>query len=1231
MVESNLYLKNINNDEKSINYPEELLSKLQHDSNMRFNRLHEEMTKPVIKTVFSEEYFSKLNADNIKLKPILSGNIKCEIEIKIFLQIISNLATISSIIVYIIQTCYDKILTLDPNDKYAISQIEILQKVELVFAFYFLFEFILYLISRYSIIFDTIFSMNTVIDCLTIFPSLYSFFSKEKALKWSFFRAFRFIRIFRLYKLLKIFQTLEKRIELESSDESQIETNNPIRKQFFVLFVVLICSLFMGSGFVLGIQSLVDNAFNIGVMNFFDAFYFMIITCTTIGYGDIVPTSTISRLFIVVMLFTLFIIITNQITTIINLFSVWGPSLVVYNGTGHLIVFADTSTNLKTFLEEIRVRKGKIHIVILSQDIPSLESKSFPFNKVVLINYDISNLEFLARSNISKASAIFIFSNKSTKNCLLNEKFIDSLLVKSNLFNNEIPIYIQSLYSEKNFHEIGKIKLKMKKNISIFKLKSLIIAKSLFNPGYTTFIQNLMFNHYNLSLLNFDSFSPLYKEYQLGCQYKIHIFKIPICLENKTFTEALKIIYFKSIKNCILQKNYNYIKDRPILLLGLVESSITSHIKEKVQMFPSDMKIPHDTEGVFLGYNDQSDKHLEDFLSKLELKEDDDELEIKDILRLKTVTYNTKFPTNIQNNDDDIRRKSITLRAKGNKPSRFSKFSKDQRNSISISKEHSNIANFNIRNNNIVSNNNNNNLMNENNIVADNNSQSQELFKKFGFDTTLKNINSELKFDNKLAPETKKLIKTKLEKFCGKRYRDLHDKEKENNIIDYLLENRIYDLNKESATCETILFSNHILIIGYQDNLIVLLKMLSFYFETKIICLVNNEKKIEGEIMKLMKYFNNLKYLKGDYCSPKILLKAGIQQCYYTLILCENIDPKIKEDINNLVAFRSTEYYFNAKIILELWNYESINLLGNIPIDKKNKIINNEFLNPHFMSGKLIYLNHFEKMIAESYLNEKITETWLNLIHNGYRSHKEHAKTTKKLLNLKKTKSENQNIPENDLIILNTFPLFVTIDVPEYYEKKEFHFLVADLLSLSCIPLGLFLEDPTIYSGMVEIYQVQNHTFTGSNKSTINKLDLQTSSKKIINIDENTTAMKMLKTVSYNNKNFLDFQDFDNNCEPIFLTNPSPNFILLKNTKVQVIYNYHVKDDVSQNLISDDAKLKLNENNDLKEKKVSNYLQYKLKMKLLKKQENFFIYYQNLREKYLNEYNKVINKIENIG
>ena len=95
-------------------------------------------------------------------------------------------------------------------------------------------------------------------------------------------------------------------ITYENSDSEEEYTSNlfnPIKVQIITVSVILICNFFIGSGLVLGLQDIIPNAFNKQDMNFFDALYFMIITSTTIGYGEIIPTHTASRMLTILGIF----------------------------------------------------------------------------------------------------------------------------------------------------------------------------------------------------------------------------------------------------------------------------------------------------------------------------------------------------------------------------------------------------------------------------------------------------------------------------------------------------------------------------------------------------------------------------------------------------------------------------------------------------------------------------------------------------------------------------------------------------------------------------------------------------------------------------------------------------------------------------------------------------------------------------------------------------------------
>jgi hypothetical protein len=168
---------------------------------------------------------------------------------------------------------------------------------------------------------------------------------------------------------------------------------------------------------------------------------------------------------------------------------------------------------------------------------------------------------------------------------------------------------------------------------------------------------------------------------------------------------------------------------------------------------------------------------------------------------------------------------------------------------------------------------------------------------------------------------------------------------------------RILDLEKDFK-CKT--FVGHILILGYQENLSNLLRYLTFNFPKRKICIISNESD-SIKTIKLLKQYKHLYFLKGSPISPSNLINAGIYTAGFCFFLVENIEKSSSEDLQNLLSYRSQDFFFSCKSIIEMWNTQSIRHLGYIPFPDKSGILSdNEFLNPLFMAGKVFYISHLD-------------------------------------------------------------------------------------------------------------------------------------------------------------------------------------------------------------------------------------------------------------------------------
>jgi len=556
-----------------------------------------------------KSYLKIIKADNKKKRNEQFNKKRIEILLKFTFYVFSNIINILAVFNYIMQTFFDdRIENTEINRQ--------LTSIELSFTFYFLFEYILFCYKKNGNYFKHIISIDSFIDMITIIPSIITYFISFKGGKLSFIRVFRIFRVFRIlriYKSLRMIQAESYHQEEENSNpQSKLIKFDPIKLQFITIVVILICVFFIGAGLILGINDFVTNAFSLPTFNFLDATYFMIVTYCTLGYGDILPTTLVTRMMIIIGLFCLFVIVSEQLTKLANLLKFWGPGLIHFKGKDHIIIIADKTINLKLLLDIIIKYKQheKAKFIIISKDIQELPKYRVPFKNAILINRDDIDFDLLQLISTKRASAIFIFSPKTNYNYERHDKITDFFFLKiTQNYIDTPPIYLQTLDSDKTVNKnrtkkaVKEVK-NLKKAIPIWKIKSLIISKSTFNPGFATFIQNLFFNDYE-SPLDIDDQSQVLQNYMRGCENGICIEKLPTFFKGKNFYDAMYIIYFKSINDYFVKINTGE-KDvnRPILLIGIYE---INNNEENIEIFPNGYEISEGSYGIFITYNENNE------------------------------------------------------------------------------------------------------------------------------------------------------------------------------------------------------------------------------------------------------------------------------------------------------------------------------------------------------------------------------------------------------------------------------------------------------------------------------------------------------------------------------------------------------------------------------------------------------------------------------------------------
>ncbi|MBD2102933.1 ion transporter [Leptolyngbya sp. FACHB-261] len=140
------------------------------------------------------------------------------------------------------------------------------------------------------------FSLYAMIDLIALLPFLLGTVD------------IRFIRIFRWFRILRLLRFIEGKtfFGYVSGEDSK-----SLSRILFTLFAII----FVYSGLIYQVEHATNGqAFN----TFLDAVYFSVVTMTTVGFGDVTPTSEAGRLLTVLMILTGIALIPWQLGNLIK-------------------------------------------------------------------------------------------------------------------------------------------------------------------------------------------------------------------------------------------------------------------------------------------------------------------------------------------------------------------------------------------------------------------------------------------------------------------------------------------------------------------------------------------------------------------------------------------------------------------------------------------------------------------------------------------------------------------------------------------------------------------------------------------------------------------------------------------------------------------------------------------------------------------------------------------------
>ncbi|CAL1686724.1 unnamed protein product [Lasius platythorax] len=478
--------------------------------------------------------------------------------------------SIASLIIYFIDASNEKV---ECCQKWSNN---ITQQIDLAFNIFFMVYFFIRFIAASDKLWFML-EMYSFVDYFTIPPSFVSIYLDRTWIGLRFLRALRLMTVPDILQYLNI-----------------LKTSSSIR---LAQLVSIFISVWLTAA---GIIHLLENSgdpfefTNPQQLSYWTCVYFLIVTMSTVGYGDVFCQTILGRTFLVFFLLVGLAIFASCIPEIIDLIGTrnkYGGTLKNERGRRHIVVcghitYESVSHFLKDFLHEDR-EDVDVEVVFLHRKPPDLELEGLfkrHFTTVEFFQGTIMNPIDLQRVKVHEADACLVLANKYCQDPDAEDAANIMRVISIKNYSDDIRVIIQLMQYHNKAYLLNIPSWDWKQGddvICLAELKLGFIAQSCLAPGFSTMMANLFAMR---SFKTSPDTQAWQNDYLQGTGCEMYTETLSPSFTGMTFPQASELCFTKL----------------KLLLLAIEIKGEAGGSDSKISINPRGAKIVANTQGFFI-------------------------------------------------------------------------------------------------------------------------------------------------------------------------------------------------------------------------------------------------------------------------------------------------------------------------------------------------------------------------------------------------------------------------------------------------------------------------------------------------------------------------------------------------------------------------------------------------------------------------------------------------------